>query len=106
MEFLEKFAEFVRLHSLSVAVAIVATSFAVFGSYINSIIRLVTKRMHFIVRFACYILVYAFGIGILSAKAVSFLQKFLLAMPALHSLLLITIMFLLLCFMAKMQRQI
>jgi uncharacterized membrane protein YfcA len=106
MEFLEKFAEIVRLHSLSVAVAIVATAFAVFGGSINSIIRLVTKKMHFIVRFAFYILVYAFGIGILSAQAVSFLRKFLLALLAPHLLLFVAIVFLLLCFMAKKQRQI
>jgi len=106
MEFLEKFAEFARSNSLSVAVAIEATTIAVFGGYINSFIRLVTKRMHFMVRFACYILVYAFGIGILSAKAVSFLQKFFLTLPPLHLLLLIAAVFLLLCFMAKKQRHI
>jgi len=106
MEFLEKFADVVRLNSLSVAVAIEATAIAVFGGYINSFIKLVTKRMHFLVRFGCYILVYAFGIGILSAKAVSFLQKFFLTLPALHLLFLVAAAFLLLCFMAKRQRHI
>ena len=106
MEFLEKLAVFVRPHNLSISVAIVATAFAVFGGAINSIIRLATKKMHFIVRFAFYILVYAFGIGILSAQTVGFLQKILLTLPAPHLLSFIIVVFLLLCFIAKKQKQI
>ncbi|GHV11583.1 hypothetical protein AGMMS49938_02510 [Fibrobacterales bacterium] len=106
MDFLDKMAAFVRPYCFSVAVAIVATTLAIFGGFINSVIRVASKKMHFFARFFVYILVYAFGVGFLSAVAVKFLNSFLRTLPSGYLFLFIIGVFLLLCFVARKEKQI
>ena len=106
MEFFDKIALLIRPHSASIAIAIIATTFAVFGNDLNIALKATTKKMHFFVRFVFYILIYAFGIGFLSAAMSGFLQKLMRTLPSIHLIIFIIVIFLFLCFVAKRQKQI
>jgi K+ transporter len=106
MRVVEFIAGFLRSNSLSVAVAIVATTLAVFGVYLLRVLKSVTKTMNFLIRFMIYVLVYAFGIGFLSALAVKFIAGRLGGLNSLHLVLAVGLVFLVLCLSAKIQKQI
>lgn len=106
MEFLDKIALLIRPHATTIALAIIATTFAVFGNTLNIALKAATKKMNFFIRFVFYILIYAFGIGILSASMSNFLQKLIRTLPSLHLIIFVVTIFLILCFVAKKEKQI
>jgi hypothetical protein len=106
MWIVEFIAGFLRSNSMSVAIAIVATTFAVFGVYLLRVLKNTTKKMNFLIRFLIYVFVYAFGIGLLSALIVKFIAWRLGGLSSLHLVLAVGLVFLLLCLSAKIQKQI
>ena len=106
MRIVDYIAGFLRSNSLSVAIAIVSTTLAVFGGYLLRALKSMTKKMNFLIRFLIYVFVYAFGIGFLSALIVKFIAGRLGGFNNLHLVLAVGLVFLLLCLSAKIQRQI
>ena len=98
-------ANFLRANIMYVAIGIVATVFAVFGVYLLRALKSITRKMNFLIRFLIYILVYAFGIGILSALAVKIIAGRLISLNNLHLVLAVGLVFLLLGISAKIHKQ-
>ena len=99
-------ANFLRSNLMYIAIGMVATAFAVFGVYLLKALKSMTRKMNFLIRLLIYILVYAFGIGLLSALTVKFIAGRLASLNNLHLVLAIGLVFLLLGISAKIQKQI
>ena len=106
MQIIEFIADFLRSNSTYAAVAMVTTTLAVFGVYLQKALKRMTKKMNFLIRFGVYVFVYAFGIGFLAALAVKFISGWLGGLNNLHLVSAVGLVFLLLCISAKSQRQI
>lgn len=56
----------VRPYINEIAMAIIATLLVLFGNDINSAIRALVKRYHFVIRTLAFVLICAFGYGLLT----------------------------------------
>jgi len=106
MQIVDYIGNFLRSNLMYVAIGIVATTLTVFGIHIQRALKNLTKNMNFLIRFAIYVFVFAFGIGFLSAPTVKFMAGQLGGLSNLHLVLAVVVVFLLLCVSAKSQRQI
>jgi hypothetical protein len=106
MEFVEFIGKFLRDNLIYVAVAIVATTISIYGVYLKKAIKSMTKKMNFLFRFIVYVFVYAFGLGFLSTQAVILIAKALGGLNNAYLVLAVSLVFLLLCFLAKNENQI
>ena len=106
MEFVNFLAKFLHSNLIYVAIAIVATTLAIYGVYLKKALKNITKKMNFLIRFVVYVFVYAFGLGFLSAQVVILIQKLLGGLNNLHLVLAVGLVFLLLCVSAKNEKQI
>jgi hypothetical protein len=106
MEFVNFLAKFLRENSIYVAIAIVATTLAIYGIYLKKLLKNITKKMNFLLRFIIYVFVYAFGLGFLSAKTVKFIESSLSGLNNTYLVLAVSFVFLLLCLSAKNEKQI
>ena len=106
MQIMEYTANVLRSNLTYVAIGIVATTFAVFGGYLLRALKRMTKKMNFLIRFLIYVLVYIFGIGFLSALVVKFITGWLGGLNSLHLVIAVSLVFLLLCISAKLQKHV
>ena len=106
MQVIDYVTNFLRANLMYVAIGIVATTFAVFGVHLLRALKNMTRKMNFLVRFLIYIVVYAFGIGLLSALTVKLITVWLGSLNNLHLVLAIGLVFLMLGISAKFQKQI
>jgi len=106
MQVIDYIADFLRSNSMYVAIAIITTTLTIFGVHLQRALKNLTRTMNFLIRFAIYIFVFAFGIGFLSALIVKFLSGQFGHLNNLHLVLAVVVVFLLLCISAKSQKQI
>jgi|GEM_PF-1761814 len=106
MEFVNFLAKFLRENLIYVAVALVATTLAIYGVYLKKTLKKITKKMNVLFRFVIYVFVYAFGLGFLVAQAVMLIAKLLGGLNSAYLVLVVVLAFLLLCFLAKNENQI
>jgi hypothetical protein len=106
MEILNVFANFLRKNIVYVAVSMLATSLAIYGIYIKKGLKAATKKMNFFLRFAVYVFVYAFLLPFLSAQAVMLIAKLLNGLNNGYLVLVVVLTFLVLCILAKNEKQI
>ena len=71
------FSEWMRPHLKMISLAIVATLLTIYGGHINDLIKKALGNHHFLFRFFIFVLVCAFGYGMLTI-AVSYLAAKLL----------------------------
>ena len=106
MQIIEYTANVLRSYLMYVAIGIVATTFAIFGVYLLKALKNMTKKMNFLIRFIIYVLVYMFGIGLVSALVVKLITGWLGGLNSLHLVIAVSLVFLLLCISAKLQKHV
>ena len=106
MQIIEYAANVLRSYLMYVAIGIVATAFAVFGVYLLRTLKNMTRKINFLIRFMIYVLVYIFGIGLVSALVVKFLTGWLGGLNSLHLVIAVSLVFLMLCISAKLQKHV
>ncbi|MDR0304682.1 MAG: DUF3392 domain-containing protein [Chitinispirillales bacterium] len=106
VQILDYVANWLRSHTVSVSVAIVTTTIAIYGIYIGKAAKKITHNMNVIIRFAVYVFVYAFGIGFLSTYAVRYITKLLNNLDNAWLVTVICLVFSLLIYLANDEKQI
>jgi len=86
--------------------AIVATLLVIFGNDINLIVKRAVAKQHLLVRCLVFILVCAFGYGLLTIWLTGLLAQQLAKIPSLYVLPTITVFFVLLALYAQKQKHI
>jgi hypothetical protein len=99
-------ASLLRQNAMSIAVAIVTTTIAIYGSRISKTVKKITHKMNVVIRFAVYVLVYAFAIGFLSTHTVRFITKMLTQLNNVWLIAATCLIFSLLIFLATDEKQI
>ena len=106
VELLTEFGQWLRTYQYQVALAIIATLLVIFGNNINSAIKRLIIKQHFIVRTSIFILVCAFGYGLLTVWLTNLLAQQLAKVPNLYLLPFVFIIFFTLGMYAQKQRHI
>lgn len=99
-------AVFLRDHIPSIAVGLVATILVIYGNKINGFFRKQTKSLHFVARFALFILLCSAGYGFLSSQAVKLLRDTLIGLQDLHLVGAIAGSFIVLGFLARAGKEV
>lgn len=105
-ELLIDIGQWFRGYQYQTAMAIVATLMVVFGNDINNAVRKLVARQHFIIRCITFILVCAFGYGLLTVWLTTLLSQQLSQVPNRYVLLLLVAIFSALGVYAQKRRHI
>jgi uncharacterized membrane protein (DUF485 family) len=95
-----------RGYQYQTAMAIVATLLVIFGNDINTQLKKLVAKQHFIIRSGIFVLVCAFGYGLLTVWLTGLLAAQLSHIPNLYVLPLVILIFSLLGMYAQKQRHI
>jgi membrane protease YdiL (CAAX protease family) len=106
VELFTELGQLFRLYQYQAALAIIATLLVIFGNDINSSIKKILAKQHFIVRTSIFILICAFGYGLLTVWLTSLLAQQLANLPSLYLLPVVFIIFLTLGIYAQKQHHI
>ncbi|WP_448567526.1 DUF3392 domain-containing protein [Thalassotalea ganghwensis] len=106
MEWLNALGQSFRPFQYQASLAIIATLLVIFGNDINNAVKKLVSKQHFIVRSLVFVLVCAFGYGLLTIYLTSLLNQQLNKIPDLYIMPSILIVFLLLGMYAQKQRHI
>jgi cell division protein FtsW (lipid II flippase) len=89
-----------------IALTLVATLLVIYGDVINKHIKRALNPYHFVIRTAVFVLICAFGYGLLIVWLSPFVKQTLLCIPALYRGLTIVLIFLLMGYLAENRRYI
>jgi len=106
LELLNDLGHWFRPYQYQSALAIIATILVIFGNDINSAIKRLVVKQHFIVRTLVFVLVCAFGYGLLTVWLTSLLAQQLAKLPSLYLVPVVFAIFLSLGMYAQKQRHI
>ena len=106
LDFFTGLGQWFRPFQYQAALAIIATLLVIFGNDINNTVKRLVAKQHFIVRTSVFILVCAFGYGLLTVWMTSLLAQQLAKVPNLYLLPVVFIIFFLLGMYAQKQRHI
>lgn len=106
VELFTELGQWFRPYQYQAALAIIATLLVVFGNDINSSIKRLVAKQHFIVRTSVFIVICAFGYGLLTVWLTSLLAQQLAKVPSLYLLPVVFIIFFTLGIYAQKQRHI
>jgi hypothetical protein len=99
-------ASWLRPYINDCAMAIIATILVIYGNDINNAIKGLVKKQHFIVRTFTFILVCAFGYGLMTVWLTPLLAKLLLKLPSMYLVPAVVVVFVSLGLVAQKQRHI
>lgn len=105
-EILIELGQWFRPYQYQTALAIVATILVVFGNDINSAIKHLFRKQHFIVRTLAFVLICAFGYGLATVWLTSVLASQLAKVPTVYIVPLVVTVFIGLGMYAQKQRHI
>ncbi|GAA5137597.1 DUF3392 domain-containing protein [Thalassotalea piscium] len=105
-EWLIELGQGFRQYQYQTALAIIATLLVIFGNDINNALRQLVRNQHFIVRSLIFVVVCAFGYGLLTVYLTSLLNQQLNKIPSLYIVPSVISIFLLLGMYAQKQRHI
>jgi hypothetical protein len=106
VELFTELGQLFRPYQYQAALAIIATLLVIFGNDINSSIKKILAKQHFIVRTSIFIVICAFGYGLLTVWLTSLLAQQLANLPSLYLLPVVFIIFLTLGIYAQKQHHI
>jgi hypothetical protein len=104
--FLIEVGQWFRPYQYQTAMAIIATLLVVFGHDINSAIKKLIAKQHLIIRIIVFVLVCAFGYGLLTVWLTGLLSLQLAKIPNLYIVPAVLFIFILLGSYAQKQRHI
>ncbi len=99
-------ANWIIRHLHPICLAIVATCLAIFSNDINRQMKRLVGRCHFLVRFVLYVLLCAFGYGLMIVTAAFSVQKVLLSLDRSWLVPLVLLAFATLGFLAERRNHI
>jgi hypothetical protein len=103
---LGQFTALVQPYYNEVALTIMATTLVVYGDVLNKKIKRIISPYHFIIRTVVFVLVCAFGYGILVVFATPYVKQVILLVPYAYQGLFVVGVFLLLGYLAEHRRYI
>jgi hypothetical protein len=106
VELFTELGQLFRPYQYQASLAIIATSLVIFGNNINSSIKKLVANQHFVVRTSIFILVCAFGYGLLTVWLTTLLALQLVKVPSIYLLPVVFIIFFILGMYAQKQRHI
>lgn len=89
-----------------IALTILATVLVVYGDVLNKHIKRMISPYHFVIRTAVFVLVCAFGYGLLMVFATPYVKQVLVWIPSLYRGISIILIFLVLGYLAEHRRYI
>tara|TARA_R110002167_G_scaffold53073_1_gene152545 strand:+ start:164 stop:496 length:333 start_codon:yes stop_codon:yes gene_type:complete len=89
-----------------IALTILATILVVYGDVLNKHIKRMISPYHFVIRTAVFVLICAFGYGLLVVFATPFVKQLILWVPYLYRGITVVSVFLLLGYLAEHRRYI
>lgn len=89
-----------------IALSILATILVVYGDVFNKHIKRMISPYHFVVRTAVFVLICAFGYGLLVVFAAPYVKQLILWIPFLYRGLAVVLVFLVLGYLAEHRRYI
>lgn len=104
--FFNDLGQWFRPYQYQAALAIIATLLVIFGNDINSVIKKLVAKQHFIIRTSVFIIVCAFGYGLLTVWLTGVLAEQLAKLPSVYLMPVIFIIFFSLGMYAQKQRHI
>ncbi len=84
IEFFNDLGQWFRPYQYQAALAIIATLLVIFGNDINGAVKRLIGRQHFIIRTLAFVLVCAFGYGLLTVWLTSLLAQQLANIPTVY----------------------
>jgi hypothetical protein len=106
IELLNDLGHWFRPYQYQSALAVIATMLVIFGNDINSAIKKLVVKQHFIVRTLVFVLVCAFGYGLLTIWLTNLLAQQLAKLPNLYLVPVVFTLFFTLGMYAQKQRHI
>ncbi|WP_220452544.1 DUF3392 domain-containing protein [Colwellia sp. RSH04] len=106
MEFLTDIGQWFRPYQYQTALAIIATLLVLFGNEINKAVKSLVVKQHFLVRTIVFVLVCAFGYGLLTVWLTSLLAAQLAKIPTPYIVPVVFISFFCMGMYAQKQRHI
>ena len=106
IELLNNLGHWFRPYQYQSALAIIATVLVIFGNDINRAIKRLVAKQHFIVRTLVFVLVCAFGYGLLTVFMTSLLAQQLAKLPNVYLVPVVFAIFFILGMYAQKQRHI
>lgn len=106
IELLTSLGQWFRPYQYQTALAIIATILVLFGNDINGAIKHLIRKQHFIVRTIVFIIICAFGYGLLTVWLTALLAQQLANIPTAYIVPLIVLIFAVLGLYAQKQRHI
>lgn len=106
LEALTELGTWFRPYQYQAALAIIATVLVIFGSEINAAVKKLVARQHFVVRTLVFVLVCAFGYGLLTVWLTSLLAQQLAKVPTAYIVPVVFATFFALGMYAQKQRHI
>ena len=103
---LQNLTQWISPYYSEIALTIIATILVVYGDVINKHIKRALSPYHFIVRTGIFVLICAFGYGLLIVHTTPWVKELILLIPNLYRGLTIILIFLLLGYLAENRRYI
>lgn len=103
---LAQFTALVQPYYNEIALTIMATALAVYGDVLNKNIKRIISPYHFVIRTIVFVLLCAFGYGILVLLASPYVKQVILLVPYTYQGLFVLGVFLLLGYLAERRRYI
>lgn len=103
---LTQLSQWMQPYYSEIALTILATVLVVYGDVFNKHIKRMISPYHFIIRTAVFVLICAFGYGLLVVFATPYVKQLILWIPYLYRGLAVLLVFLLLGYLAENRRYI
>lgn len=103
---LSQLSRFMQPYYSAIALSIVATLLVIYGDVLNKKLKRFVSPHHFVIRTLVFVVVCAFGYGLLTVFAAPFVKQLLLMIPYLYRGISIIAVFLLLGYLAEHRRYI
>jgi len=103
---LTQLSQWMQPYYTEIALTILATILVVYGDVFNKHIKAMIRPYHFVFRTAVFVLICAFGYGLLLIFATPYVKQLILWVPYLYRGLTVLMVFLLLGYLAEHRRYI
>lgn len=103
---LSQLSRWMQPYFAEIALSMVATILVIYGDVLNKYIKRFLSRYHFILRTTAFVLICAFGYGLLTVYAAPFAKQLILMLPHLYRGGAIVLVFLFLGYLAEHRRYI
>jgi Protein of unknown function (DUF3392) len=106
MEILNQTVSVIRNHLQEVVFGITTVTLVLAGPYINNLLKKITAKFHWVLRFICYIILCCAGYGFLTHYLYQTLIKLFVKLEPVPLVVITLVSYLILAWLAKQHKQI